>query len=390
MTSDPVGQFEFSTASRVMFGVGISDQLPQIVAQLGSRLVLVTGAQPDRFASIVQRIEDNGQRIARFQVPHEPTLDDIERGLDVAREHRSELVVALGGGSVLDAGKAIAGVYHCRAPLSEYFEIIGGSKPLDRAGIPCIAVPTTFGTGAEVTRNAVIDVPTHGVKVSLRSFQLLPRVALVDPQLSMSVPRDITAATGFDAFTQNLEPYVSNRATPITDALAEASLKRVRSALRGACHDPLDIVARTDMALVSLWGGMCLANARLGAVHGLAGPLGGMLHAPHGAICAALLGPVTRVNVSELRRHGEPSSALGRFTTAARMLTGDQAATADDLAGWIDDLARELGIQGLGVWGLNTERFEEAAVLAARASSMQGNPVRLDRTALLTILEHAL
>lgn len=390
MTSEPVRPFEFSTTSRILFGVGACEQLPQIAGQLGSRLLLVTGARSDRFESIVQRLEDNGQRIIRLSIPHEPTLEDIERGLDIAREHLSEVVLALGGGSVLDAGKAIAGTFHCSSPLSEYLEIIGVNKPLERAGLPCIAVPTTFGTGAEVTRNSVIDVPTHEVKVSLRSPYLLPRLAIVDPQLSLSVPRDVTASTGFDAFTQNLEPYVSNRANPMTDALAEASLARVGSSLRRACHDPRDISARTDMALVSLFGGMCLANARLGAVHGLAGPLGGMLHAPHGAICAALLGPVTRANVSELRQRPESTGARGRYAMAARMLTGDPAACADDLADWIDQVARELGIRGLAAWGLNSNLFEEAATRAAKASSMQGNPIRLDRSALCRILEQAL
>lgn len=390
MNSDPVGPFEFATASRVVFGPGTSDQLPQIVGQLGLRVLLVTGKNSDRASSVVRYLQESGQQIARFQVPREPTVQDIERGLVVAREHRSETVVALGGGSVLDAGKAIAAAFHCSSPLAEYLEVIGANKALECAGLPCIAVPTTFGTGAEVTRNSVLDVPTHGVKVSLRSPYLLPRVAVVDPLLSLSVPRDVTAATGFDALTQNLEPYVSNRANPITDALAEASLARARTALSGACHEPLDIAARTDMALVSLYGGMCLANARLGAVHGFAGPLGGMLHAPHGAICAALLGPVTRVNVSELRRQAKSARVLARYATAACLLTGNPTAGVDDLADWIDRLARELGIRGLGSWGLTRTSFEEAAARALKASSMQGNPVQLDRTALLTILEQAL
>lgn len=381
--------FEFITSPRVVFGVGVTEQLPEITRQFGSRVFLVTGANQSRTRPIIQSLEQENCAIARLQIAHEPTVRDVQEGVTAVRAFAADVVVAIGGGSALDAGKAIAAVSTNPGELEHYLEVVGQGKPLEISGLPCIAVPTTSGTGAEVTRNAVIDVPSHSVKVSLRGPTVLPRVAMIDPALTLSVPPEITAATGFDALTQVIEPYVSNRANPMTDALARAGIELAARSLRKAFHTPDDINARTDMALVSLWGGICLTNARLGAVHGLAGPIGGMSHASHGAICAALLGPVMRANLVACQRRGGEAT-VARFRAIARMLTENASACAEDAIDWIEEIRRELGIRGLGALGIERGQFGAIAERAARASSMQGNPVPLTREEITTVLECSL
>jgi alcohol dehydrogenase class IV len=382
--------FEFATTARILFGEGVIEQLPDVVLRFGKRVLVVAGASRARATSAVDGLERHGCDVAWTHVSGEPTVEDIGQGLAAARNHSADVVLAIGGGSVLDTAKAVAAVATNPGNLLDYLEIVGGGKALPRAGLPCIAVPTTAGTGAEVTRNAVIGVPSHATKVSLRGETLLPRVALLDPRLSVSVPASITAASGLDALTQVIEPYVSNRSNPMTDALATAGISLAANALRRAFHDGCDIAARSDMVLVSLWGGMCLANARLGAVHGLAGPIGGMFHAPHGAICAALLGPVMRANVEVCQRKAAESATLGRYAEIARLVTGNALATIEEGIAWIEQLTRELGIVGLGQLGVTPDKFGEIVERAERASSMQGNPVRLGPVDITAVLEAAL
>jgi alcohol dehydrogenase class IV len=381
--------FEFATAATILFGEGVVDQLPDVVGRFGRRVLVVAGAAPERVAAAVDMLERGGSDVAWVRVHHEPTVEQVEAGLVAARQHSADVVLAIGGGSVLDTAKAVAAVATNPGNLLDYLEVVGRGLPLHCPGIPCIAVPTTSGTGAEVTRNAVIDVPRHATKVSLRGANLLPRVALLDPRLTLSVPADITASTGFDALTQVIEPYVSNRHNPMTDALATAGIELAARALRRAYHQGDDIAARSDMAMVSLWGGMCLANARLGAVHGLAGPIGGMFHAPHGAICAALLGPVMRANAAACSRQQTGEATLWRYAEIARLVTGDGSATVEAGISWVERLANELGIRSLGQLGVTSGSFGDIVERAMRASSMQGNPVRLEPAELSAILESA-
>jgi len=369
--------FEFATVGRIVFGEGAVEQLPEIVRRYGRRVMLVVGSTRDRATDCAAAIEHAGCIVAWWQVTREPTVEDVADGLALVREHSAEVVVAMGGGSAIDAAKAIAAVATNDGHLLDYLEVIGKGLALVRPGLPCVAVPTTAGTGAEVTRNAVLDVPSHATKVSLRGEYLLPRVALVDPLLTVSLPAAATAATGFDALAQVIEPFVSNRATPITDALGRAGIERAAKSLRRAYQNGSDIVARHDMALVSLWGGMCLTNARLGAVHGLAGPMGGQLHRPHGALCAALLAPVMRANVEALRRRADGGATLDRYVEIARLVTGTSVASAEDGIAWIDRLATELGVSQLAGLEITLAQRDDIVELALRASSMQGNPVRL-------------
>jgi alcohol dehydrogenase class IV len=299
------------------------------------------------------------------------------------------VVVAIGGGSVLDLGKTVALLLGNGTDPLDHLEVVGRGVPADRPAAPFVAVPTTAGTGAEATANAVLRSPEHGIKASIRSPRMLPAYALVDPLLTLSCPPAVTASSGLDAVTQCLEPYVSPRANPATDALSVEGLRRGARALRLVYEHGDDEGAREDMALCSLFGGIALANAKLGAVHGLAGVLGGMVDAAHGAVCAALLAPVLEANVRALRERAPDSPALGRYTHVARLLTGRDDATVQDAAEWLRETATALRVPPLGAVGLRPARHAEVARKAARSSSMQGNPVALDDDELLEVLQAA-
>ena len=337
-------QFEFSTATRIVFGAGTLSQVPAAAAEMGERILLVTGSSSQRAAPLLQQLTEQGLGIAQFRVAGEPTIGTVKEGVTQARDESCDAVIGLGGGSVLDTGKAIAALLTNGGDPVDYLEVIGSGKPIMKLAAPYIAIPTTAGTGAEVTRNAVLGVPEHRVKVSLRSARMLPRLAVIDPQLTYGLPRDITATTGLDALTQVMEPFVSRQANPLTDSLCREGLRRAARSLLRVCQCGDDVSAREDMAVVSLFGGMALANAKLGAVHGIAGPLGGMYPAPHGATCAALLPHVMAVNVQALRARDPDSPARRRYDELAKLLTGSANATAADGVSWVHELCRELAV----------------------------------------------
>ncbi len=293
------------------------------------------------------------------------------------------------GGSAIDCAKAVAALATNTAPILEYLEVIGNARPLENDPLPIIALPTTAGTGAEVTRNAVLTAPDHQVKVSLRSPKMLPTAAIVDPELAFDLPRALTASTGLDALTQLIEPFLSSRANPMTDALCREALPRVGRSLRIAFHKPNDAAARTDMSLGSLFGGLALANAGLGAVHGFAAPIGGMFPAPHGAVCAALLPHVLRVNLEALRQRAPGSGVCARFDELGFLLTGRPAATAADAITFVEALCNELEVPRLGAYGIRPEHFETLCDGAAVASSMKANAIQLTRAELREILRRA-
>jgi alcohol dehydrogenase class IV len=296
----------------------------------------------------------------------------------------------MGGGSAIDAGKAIAALLANGGDVLDYLEVIGKAQPLSRPSVPFIAIPTTAGTGSEVTRNAVLASPDDGVKASLRSPFMLPRLAVVDPELTYALPPAITASTGLDALTQLIEPYVSVRANPMTDAVCLVGMRRAAEALPRAWRDGSDREARRDMALASLFGGMALANAGLGAVHGFAAPLGGMFPAPHGAVCAALLPHAMEINIRALRARAAEGESLARYTVVARMLTGNAEARAEDGAAWVSRLCRELEIPPLATYGVRPEDVAALVEKAAQASSMKGNPIALTPDELAEVLTRAL
>jgi alcohol dehydrogenase class IV len=296
----------------------------------------------------------------------------------------------MGGGSVIDGGKAIAALMVNEGDPLDYLEVIGEGKPLVNPSIPLIAVPTTAGTGSEVTRNAVLASHEHRVKVSLRSSFLLPTVALVDPELTRDLPPELTASTGMDALTQVLEPFVSKMSNPFTDIFCKEGLKRIARSFVRAFEDGADIAAREDMAFASLLGGLALANAKLGAVHGFAGPLGGMISGPHGAICARLLPRVMEVNIRALEDRAPASEALVRYQEIARILAQRLSATGKDGVDWVRELSDRLGIRPLRDFGLEKRHIPVVIEKASRSSSMKGNPIALTETEMEEILLKAL
>jgi len=384
-----VRPFEFATATEIVFGRGSIDGLASRVAALGRRALVVTGRDASRGA-VRERLGEAQIDAAAVRITAEPTTDDVSAGVQVARDANVDVVVAVGGGSVLDGAKAIAALLANGGEPIDYLEVIGAGRRIEKPSRPLVAVPTTSGTGSEVTRNAVLTSAEHRVKVSLRSVLMLPRLALLDPALTVSVPPAVTASTGLDALTQVLEPFVSSRANPTTDALCRDALGRAARSLRRAYEDGHDLDAREDMALVSLYGGMALANAGLGAVHGFAGPLGGMLGAPHGELCAGLLPEVMTANIRALRARAKDNPALERYAEVARILTGRSDAPPEQGVDWVRELREALRVPRLAAQGLARDEIPGAVEKARRASSMRGNPVELDEGELAAVLEHAL
>lgn len=383
-------RFEFATATRILFGPGTFQEVASLATEMGKRAFVVTGRSVERAAPLLEDLKKHKVESVLVNVPGEPTTDIALAGVERARETQCDFVIGFGGGSVLDTGKAIAALMTNEGDVFDYLEVIGRGKPLAHAPAPYIAVPTTAGTGSEVTRNAVLASPEHRVKVSLRSPLMLPRLAVVDPELTHSVPPAITASTGLDALTQVLEPYVSNQANPMTDAICREGLGRAGRSLRRAYQDGSDAAAREDMALASLFGGLALANAKLGAVHGFAGPLGGLFHAPHGTICARLLPYVVEVNVRALQARMPDSPALARYDEVAQLVTAMGAARAVDGVAWIQDLCQALNVPPLSDFGLTEDDFPMVAEKARNASSMKGNPILLTDEELTEILRKAI
>jgi alcohol dehydrogenase class IV len=383
-------RFEFATATRIIFGNTALAEIANVASEIGRRPLVVTGRDPARAQRLLNLLSSAPIPATVFTIPGEPTTDDIIRGSARARAADCDFVIGFGGGSVLDAAKAIAALLTNDGNLFDYLEVVGRAQPLAHPAAPCIAIPTTAGTGSEVTRNAVLSSSTHRVKVSLRSPYMLPRVALIDPELTYDLPPALTATTGLDALTQLIEPYVSSRANPLTDALCVEGIRRAARSLRLAVDDGHNTTAREDMSVASLFGGLALANSGLGAVHGFAGPIGGMFPAPHGAVCAALLPHVIEANLRALRSRATSHDSLDRYDEIARILTGRSHATADDSVTWIRDLVSKLQIPSLATYGITHPEISSIVEAAAKASSMKANPILLTAAELTAILERAL
>lgn len=382
-------RFEFTTPGRIVFGQGTIGEVVEAAPSLGSRCLVVTGKNPYRWNSLLARLRNKGVTVEIYRVSGEPSMETILSGLSAARESRCDCVVAIGGGSVIDTGKAIAALLTNPGHLTDYIEVIGKAMPLTRPPAPYITVPTTAGTGSEVTLNAVIISREHRVKVSLRSPLLLPRLVVVDPVLTHSLPPEITASTGLDALTQLLESFISSNASPLTDGICREGLARAARSLKTVYDDGTNVSAREDMALASLFSGMALANAKLGAVHGFAAAAGGQCDAPHGLVCACLLPHVQAMNLQALRRRTPESTALKRLEEVARIVTGNPAASAEDGITWLEDLCSHMGVPRLGQIGIDERQHADIVSGARRASSMKGNPIVLTDDELGEILHRA-
>jgi alcohol dehydrogenase class IV len=383
-------RFDFATATRVLFGAGALREVGPIAGETDTRALVVTGRNPDRARNLQSLLSDQGVRSILFPVTGEPEIDTVQRGTTLARAEGCELVISFGGGSAIDAGKAIAAMLTNPGELLDYLEVIGRGKALVKPSAPFIAIPTTAGTGAEVTRNAVLASPEHRVKVSLRSPFMLPKLALVDPELTYGLSPEVTARTGLDAMTQLIEPYVSSRANPMTDALCVEGIARAARSLAVVYSQGDNAAARQDMCVASLFGGLALANAGLGAVHGFAGPIGGSFPAPHGAVCAVLLPEVMEINLSALCQRAPGSGAPSRYQQVARLLTGNTNAGAEDGVAWVRKLVAQLKIPKLREYGLKPEHIPGLVHKSSKASSMKANPILLTDDELTTVLQNAL
>ncbi len=382
--------FEFATANRIIFGAGKLNELDKLLERDARHILFVRGSSSSAIPRLRKILSASGIPFTEYQVHGEPTIDIVRKGVEAAQG--CDLVIGLGGGSVLDTGKAVAALATNPGNVMDYLEVIGKGQPLSHKPLPYIAIPTTAGTGAEVTRNAVLESPEHNIKISLRSPLMLPRLALVDPELTYDLPPEITASSGLDALTQLIEPFVSIKANPITDAVCREGMRYAARFLRRAYQNGLDKEAREGMSIASLFGGLALANAALGAAHGFAGPLGGMLHAPHGELCARFLPLVMEANIRAMGSRQPKHPALTRYIEIAQILTGERDANALDGVRWTNQLVDELKIPRLSTYGIRPEDFalREVVQKTQQASSFKGNPIELNAKELMAILERAL
>jgi alcohol dehydrogenase class IV len=390
VTMNSLNAFEFATATQLVFGRGKIGVVGKAAATMGKKAFILSGVQGSNLAHLTLILQENQVAWDIQHVTGEPSIETVEQGKRVAQEGGCDLVIGIGGGSAIDTGKAVAAMCANAGEVLDYLEVVGSNQPLNQPPLPYIAIPTTAGTGSEVTRNAVIFVSEKKVKVSLRSPLLLPRLAVIDPELTVSLPPFVTASTGMDALAQVIEPFVSIRANALVDLYCREGMKRAARSLFLAYQSGTDLEAREDMAFTSLMGGLSLANAGLGAVHGFAGPVGGMFAAPHGAVCAALLSPVVLVNVRALKSRAPNALALARYTEIAQLVTGRENASIPDLCSWLEDLRLSLEIPGLGKYGIKPEHIGDLVEKSAVASSMKANPIELRPDEMYEILERAL
>lgn len=376
--------FAFATADMIRFGRGAAVQAVPALVALGARVLLVTGATSARAEWLKDALEEEGVVVTDFSVAHEPDVALIESGVAVARAAQIAAVIAIGGGAVVDAGKAIAALAPATRPMLDHLEVVGKGLPLDVAPLPFAALPTTAGTGAEVTKNAVISVPEAQRKVSLRDPRMLPTLAIVDPALTDNCPRGVTLASGLDAVTQVIEPYLSSKANPLTDAICRDAIPKGLVAIR-RIMDGEDLDARDALAWVSLCGGLALANSGLGVVHGLAGPLGGLSNAAHGAICGALLPHGLRANAEA----GDDPVLQARIAEVQGWIAQAFGGAPGDAFETLHHWSRKAGLPGLDAQGITDATRAKAAKDAVSSSSMKANPVDLTEKQLLNLMERA-
>ncbi|MGZ2257359.1 iron-containing alcohol dehydrogenase [Roseobacter sp. A03A-229] len=378
--------FRLLTAGRIEFGRGTRELVAAEALTFGRSVLLIRGRSVAWVDQLADSLKSKGAQVTAVICTGEPTVPMVEEAMTMGRTAGADVVVSVGGGSVIDLGKAVAALLPGTSEVMDHLEGVGGGKPLTEAPLPFIAVPTTSGTGAEATKNAVISVPEAARKVSLRDDRMLPDLAVVDPSLTDHAPRAQTLASGLDALTQVIEPYLCTRANPLTDALCRAAIPLGAQALaRLAAQE--DAQARDDIAFVSLASGLALANAGLGAVHGLAGVLGGRLGAPHGLICGRLLGPVLIANREALANGG---ADLGRFHEVAAWLAEAFDHPPDDVFAALPEMLDRWQVPRLGTWLAPQTDLMAIAEEAQTASSMKANPCALSSEVLVATMRQAL
>lgn len=376
--------FNVLTPGNIRFGRGLARSAAPWLAGHSAQILLVHGASLQRAEFLLAELRAHQLDVTTLSIAHEPCLQDIEQGVRLAREKGIGAVVSLGGGAVIDAGKAIAALVPAQGAALEYLEVVGTGRVLEANPLPFVAIPTTAGTGAEVTKNAVINVPEQQRKVSLRDDRMLPDLAIIDPSLTDNTPRAVTLASGLDAITQVIEPWLCARANPFTDALCREAIPRgikaLRTLMEKECPD-----SRDEMAWVSLCGGLALANAGLGVIHGLAGPLGGLSNAAHGALCGSLLSFGLALNEAQI----SDEKIKQRFADVRQWLAAGLDVEPSNAWESLREWSQHAGLGNLHDLGVPRDALEPAALAASSSSSMKANPVMLTSEQLLEMLEAA-
>lgn len=382
--------FEYNLVPRVIFGRKTFAKVKDTLAALGSRPLIVYNGSDDYIAGLSAQ----GVEGPTWRQRGEPTVADVDAGTRQAIDSGCDCIIGIGGGSAIDCAKAVAGLVTNGGSAQDYMEVVGKGSKITRLALPWLAIPTTAGTGAEATRNAVVGLPEKQFKASIRSELLLPRLALIDPELGAAVPPEVTASSGMDALCQCIEAYTSSGASPLTDGLALQGIRLAVNALPKVYRDGQNLDAREEMAMAALLSGIALTNAGLGAVHGFAAPLGANFPVPHGTACAALLPHVIAANVAALHPSSSKSSTLLRYATIGRILAGDDGLDETEAlvaaVGRPAQLARELRIPPLSRYGLTEAHVPEMVALARRSSSMRYNPVELPEETLAHVLRSAI
>jgi alcohol dehydrogenase class IV len=378
---------DFSTSNRIIFHPGSIKGITELLLEFGDKVLIISGSRSNRIANLEKFLDPSKISYQVFQTSGEPTILSVKDGIRKARELNIDALIAIGGGSVIDTGKAISTMLTNPGELEDYLEVVGQAKPILHRAKPLIAIPTTAGTGSEVTRNAVIKVPSKKVKVSLRGRKIIPEVALIDPNLTLDTPSEITASTGMDALSQVIEPYISIKGNPFVDLICEDAIKKASDSLLNAFKTSDDLLSRENMCWVSLFGGIALANAGLGAVHGFAGVIGGMHDIPHGVICARLLPSVLEMNINAISERQPSNPILEKFRTITKFLTHSEKSEIIDGVRWLETLCEEMKIPHLGELGVEINEFPEIIQNAKFSSSMKGNPIELTTKELFRVLE---
>jgi alcohol dehydrogenase class IV len=376
-----IAPFDVLCPTRVTVGVGTALEVERWGEHLGLRVLVVTGTAPARHAELWSRLQLLGKELRFVTIGREPTVEDADAAAQVGRSWQADWVLGVGGGSVIDAAKAAACLMRNPGPALDYLEVVGAGRPVVQASVPLVVMPTTAGTGAEVTRNAVLTSPAHRTKASLRSPYLYPTRAIIDPDMGHGAPRAVQVAAGLDALIQLIEPLTSRRAQPFSDALCREGLRRGGPAFQRGVDQPDDRESRLSMSVAALFSGFALAHAGLGSIHGMAGVLGGhCVGAPHGALCARLLPGIIAANRRRMTDGPEGRAWLeGRYAEAAALILHRSTATANDLEAWGTEIVEQLELPRLRIWGLVEADFATVISQAERASSTKSNPACLTR-----------
>jgi alcohol dehydrogenase class IV len=383
--------FQFARIPKIYFKSGIISELPEIVRLYGGKIILVTGKHSFINSTHAERLFRDLESLhigyEKIVIPGEPSPEIIDQTVGKFKSMEVNLVIGIGGGSVLDAGKAISAMINKPESVMEFLEVVG-TKDHPGTKIPFIAVPTTSGTGSEATKNAVISqTGINGFKRSLRHDNLVPDIALIDPELTLQCPKDITAASGMDCFTQLTEAYLSTKSNEYTDALAIEGLREIKSSLVRSYFDGDDIEARTGISFAALTSGICLANAGLGVVHGFASSVGGRYNIPHGIVCGTLMAKANEINVRELRRKSINSEALTKYALLGGLFLDEKGKTQDyyidGFIGYLHKLTDNLHLPGLRKHGLNENDIENICL----NTENKNNPVMLGSEELIEILK---